>query len=49
MEAESRKGRRCDDNQATCPFTQDLCIKFDVIFTVDAEIVDDSIEVECSG
>ncbi len=46
MDVESRR-RRHRDNKDTCSFSQDLCVKFDVIFTVDAEIDEDSIRIEC--
>jgi len=36
---------KCDDNQDTCPFAQRLCVKFDVTFTVDADI--DDVDVSC--
>jgi len=48
MEAESRRRKRCD-NKDTCSFAQDLCVKFDVTFTVNAEIEDGSVDVECDG
>lgn len=48
MEAESRRRKRCD-NKDTCSFAQDLCVKFDVTFTVNAEIEDGSVDVECGG
>jgi len=46
MELESRRRKRCD-NEDTCSFAQDLCVKFDVIFTVDANLDQGSIVVSC--
>ena len=40
-------GDKCDDNQDTCSFAQALCVKFDVTFTVDADLDQDSIAVSC--
>ena len=41
-------GRRPGHSKkAECSFTQLLCVEFDVIFDVDLEIDQDSIEVSC--
>ncbi len=48
MEAESRR-REYRKNIASCPFSQRLCVDFDVTFMVDAELDNDSINVICGG
>ena len=43
-----RNDDRCfADNQVECSFSQTLCVKFDVIFTIDAEVND--VDVSCDG